>query len=75
MHDMNDISMGGPERVDRCLLSPSKSVTRVILVNTSLPPDVRSYTLTLVSNDYEITKHLILEPDPKWFEQLKNSVK
>jgi len=77
MHDANDISMGGPEKVDKCLLSPSTSVTRVIVLNISLPPDVRSYTLTFVStgNDHEITKYLKLEPDPKWFERLKNSVK
>ena len=61
MHHMCDISMGGPEKVDLCLLSPSKSVTRVIVVNTSPPPDVRSYTLTFVSNEHENTKHFKIE--------------
>lgn len=70
--------MGGPEMVDTCLLSPSNTVTRIIVLNLSLPIEVRSYTLTVVSalseDDYT-TKYLKYVFDPKWYERLKNSVK
>ena len=68
MHDANDISMGSPEMVDNCLLSPSKSVTRVIVQNISLPPELRSYTLNFVSDKHENAK---FKSNPKWFEYLK----
>jgi hypothetical protein len=70
MHTVNDVSMGSPETVDRCLLSPSKFVTRVVLWNTSLPHDISTYTLT-----YNISKNVkYRKPDPKWFERLQNSL-
>jgi len=79
MHDANDISMGSPEMVDKCILSPSTSVTRVIVQNISLPRELRSYTLTFISDDHhenaKYPKFPVKPTNPKWFELLKNSVK
>lgn len=71
MHDISDVYLGGPESVDRCFLSPSTSVMRVVLWNMSLPPPVSCYTLTFNIN-YELAKYP--KNNPEWFEDLNNSV-
>jgi len=73
VHNANDISMGSPETVDRCLLSPSTSVMRVILRNINLPPSVSMYTLTFITDNHETAKYP--KRNPEWFEHLKIGIK